>query len=152
MQNPDDVPVQLKRITVEFKTDRAVTHELVRHRKATYSQRSQRYVRENDIDFILPVWWNTVSTKTQEIIKASLAASEVAYRNCLKTKHNDAELIAEQARIVLPNATATIIIVTASVPEWQFIFKLRTSKAAYPQIRELMAPVKQIFQEHSWTV
>ena len=50
--NPDDVPVPLKAVTVEFETNRAMTHELVRHRPTSPSQESQRYCRYGSLVFI----------------------------------------------------------------------------------------------------
>lgn len=143
--NPSDIPNELKHITVELITDRAVTHELVRHRPASYSQESQRYVRYDNIDFIRPSWFdkhNEDSIK-REIFMDSCEYSEQVYRELISLH----SMKAEDARVILPNATATRIIMTASVPEWNHIFNLRLSKEAYRQIRKLLIGVKDDFVE-----
>jgi thymidylate synthase (FAD) len=57
---------------------------------------------------------------------------------------------AEEARAVLPNAISTKILVMANIPEWNHIFNLRTSKAAYAQYRELMINLEADFIERGW--
>ena len=118
--------------SVRFVTDRAVTHELVRHRLCSFSQESQRYVRYNDIEFIRPVWWNDEGVELAYWIN-SCKYAEQCYKSMLA---NGAK--PEQARSVLPNSVKTEIVVTANLREWRHIFKLRTSKRAYGQIRSLM--------------
>ena len=148
--------------SVRFITDRSVTHELVRHRLASYSQESQRYVNyggeKNGCTFIIPVWsclpegnidnscgdWYWVSelnnnsytfkpNRNEEIWLTSILNVERAYNELLKRGSTP-----EDARSVLPNSTKTEIIMTANLREWRHILKLRTSKAAHPQIRSLM--------------
>lgn len=145
--DPEDVPNSLKCITAEFVTDRAVTHELVRHRPASYSQESQRYVRYGDINFIVPAWFKKYdeSSFVVEKFKASCEEAETYYNKLI-----DLGLKAEDARVVLPNATATKIVMTATIPEWKHVFNLRVSKVAYPQIRMMLAPVKKQFIEKGW--
>jgi thymidylate synthase (FAD) len=62
--------------------------------------------------------------------------SEVAYKKLL-TDH----WTPQQARSVLPNSLKTEIVVTANMREWRHIFKMRTPKAAHPQMREIMIPL-----------
>jgi thymidylate synthase (FAD) len=139
--------------TVKFITDRGVTHELVRHRLASYSQESTRYCNYggDHIQFIRPIWSD---------IKLGIytAPERVFYDIRLDTSINTAEKIwvrgmlwaeaeykvlleegwrPEQARSVLPNSLKTEIVMTANLREWRHVFKLRCSKAAHPQIREL---------------
>ena len=140
----DEIPTELKKITVEFITDRAVTHELVRHRPASYSQESQRYVRYGEINFIKPFWYNRIFDNMKDIFIETLKNTEENYRYMLKFMR------AEEARAILPNCTATKIVVTASIPEWKHIFNLRVSKAAYPQFRNLLKPVKEHFIQNDW--
>lgn len=144
--NSVEVPNELKMITVEFITDRAVTHEMVRHRPASYSQESQRYVRYGDITFIKPAWYDKASPTERGYFDISCSSAEAYYTWFMKS----AKMKAEDARVVLPNCTATKIIMTASIPEWRHVFKLRTSKAAYPQIRNLMNPVFEEFVLNEW--
>jgi thymidylate synthase (FAD) len=120
--------------TVRFITNRGVTHELVRHRLASFSQESTRYVRyDGNMEFIRPVWWDQWNHAERECWKHSMGQSEDAYRRLLKAGSRP-----EQAREVLPNSLKTEIVMTANLREWRHVFKLRCSLAAHPQIRELM--------------
>jgi len=122
-------------VSVRFITNRGVTHELVRHRLAAYSQESTRYVKydDNNMEFIKPVWWNDWSKKQQKIWMNSLEESERAYIQLMNSGAS-----AQQAREVLPNSLKTEIVVTANLREWRHIFDLRCSKKAHPQMRQLM--------------
>jgi thymidylate synthase (FAD) len=144
--NPDEIPIELKVITAEFVTNRAVTHELVRHRPASYSQESQRYVRyTKDVSFIKPYWFDTVPDALKDEFTTYLSKAEEKYQFLLRVG-----LKAEDARDVLPNATATKIVVSANIPEWEHIFNLRVSKAAWTPIRCLLKPVRDYFIENKW--
>lgn len=127
--------------SVRFITNRGVTHELVRHRICAFSQESTRYVNYggDDIQFIRPVWFPNEITRTTNLRTVemnwvlAMEKSESFYKLLLQQGWRP-----EQAREVLPNSLKTEIVVTANLREWRHIFKLRTSKAAHPQIRELM--------------
>lgn len=134
--------------SVRFITNRGVTHELVRHRLCAYSQESTRYVDYADnIEFVLPVWvtsdavGSVYETGMAKFIE-SLESSERAYRAL-----RDEGWRPEQAREVLPNALKTEIVMTANLREWRHVFRLRTSKAAHPQIRSLMRSCLLGFQD-----
>ena len=122
-------------ISVRIITDRAVTHELVRHRLASYSQESTRYVKYDDVEVIRPVWFDDLSEFDSSIDtwKSAMMVTENHYRYLIERGWRP-----EQARTVLPNSLKTEIFVTANVREWRHIFKLRCSKKAHPQIRALM--------------
>jgi len=141
----DDIPNEVKIITVEFITSRDVTHELVRHRPASYSQESQRYVRYGDITFIKPWWYDDTFRANQEDFLDAMLDAEEHYKYLIDHSQRP-----EEARAVLPNATATKIIMSAVVPEWKHVFNLRTSKAAYPQIRRLLSHVLTDFIQNGW--
>jgi len=140
-------------MTVKFICDRGVTHELVRHRLCAFSQESTRYVNyKGGCTFVIPPWsiWST--GEYQDISDTTLFPDEISYSDTvwlkamLKAEKDYLSLIKEgwtpqQARSVLPNSTKTEIVVTANFREWKHIFKLRTSKAAHPQIREIMIPL-----------
>ncbi len=144
-------------ITVRFILDRAVSHEFVRHRLASYSQESQRYINyKKGIQFILPLWlplFHVGEYKTNQQIYDSCDAScktnnekNIAVtwlKGMLDSEKKYSDLIGfglkpELARTVLPNSTKTEIVVTANLREWRHIFNLRCSLKAYPQIRYLM--------------
>lgn len=123
--------------SVRFITNRGVTHELVRHRLASYAQESTRYVRYNDenLKFIKPVWWNepSYSEEQKQHWTNAMEQTEKLYLEAIAKGDKP-----EQAREILPNSVKTEIVVTANLREWRHIFELRCSKQAHPQIRSLM--------------
>ncbi len=137
--------VKHRYLAVQFIVNRAVTHELVRHRPCTFLQESQRYCRYsadkfgNEVTFIKPVFFDEGS---EEFIiwKQSMEAMEQQYFRLLQTSTPQA------ARTVLPNSCKTEIIVSANLLEWQHILTLRTSAAAEPSMREVMIPLQQMLQ------
>jgi thymidylate synthase (FAD) len=134
-------------ISVKFITDRAVTHEIVRHRLAAYSQESQRYCNYsqdkygNDVTFIKPRWCEEGSD-LYLMWKDSCSNSEKVYLDLLKQGVKP-----ENARSVLPNCTKTEIVMTANLREWRHVLKLRTSKQAHPDMQALMKPLLAEFKE-----
>jgi thymidylate synthase ThyX len=137
-----------RRITVKLVTDRAVLAEITRHRDDTaFSVQSQRYVSYKDgVAFIKPSWWVSPKNEPESYLVNSLWDAEMAYQN-LQRDHG---LCPQDARVVLPNQTATIIVMTAYLPQWEWIFKLRTGAGAYPQMRKLMQPLQQEFILRGW--
>jgi thymidylate synthase (FAD) len=111
---------------------RALTHQLVRHRLASYNQQSQRYVSYTDEPaFIVPpeVAANPVAAAA---FLDSCAASFIAYRQLL-----DSGVEPEDARYLLPNAMETKIVVTMNIRELLHFFELRCCKRAQWEIRDL---------------
>lgn len=129
---------------VRFITNRGVTHELVRHRLAAYSQESTRYVNygNEEMAFIRPVWWETSSEAQKAIFLDACQTAESHYNKLLACGWKP-----QHAREVLPNSLKTEIVVTANLRQWRHIFRLRTAKAAHPQMRELMCRCLREFQE-----
>lgn len=129
--------------TCKFVTDRSVTHELVRHRVGfSYSQESQRYVRQADgVTFVRPVYWSDGSD-AMVAWRAAMLDAERSYLDLLASG-----CAPQEARAVLPNSTATTIIVTATLRGWRNMLKLRTAKDAHPQIRSLMQGVQKDLAE-----
>lgn len=136
-------------LSVRFITNRGVTHELVRHRVASFAQESTRYVKYGeDMEFIVPVW---VPERDKEILveggdtflsyPTSAFVRGVYNANLSYVELMNAGWKAQEAREVLPNALKTEIVVTANLREWKHIFELRCAKAAHPQIRDLMMPL-----------
>lgn len=127
-------------ITVRFICDRGVTHELVRHRVASYSQESSRYCTYSqdkfggEITVIEPFFF--ANTEHHENWVDSCFRAENTYLDMI-----DRGVTAQEARSVLPNSLKTEIIMTANPREWRHVFKLRTSNAAHPQIRQVMCPL-----------
>lgn len=134
-------------IMVRFICDRGVTHELVRHRLASFSQESTRYANYskdkfgNEITVIKPSFWLEDSPEYAEWLKA-MENSERAYMQLIKLG-----ISPEQARSVLPNSLKTEIVMTCNIREWRHVVNLRCSKAAHPQMREIMLPLLAEFHE-----
>lgn len=118
--------------TAHFRIDRGVSHELVRHRLASYAQESTRYCnyKDKDIEFVRPSYLNESS---YELWTNAMLTVEEAYNQMIKNGCTP-----QQARAVLPNSLATTIVVTANLREWRTIFKLRCAKDAHPDMRYIM--------------
>ncbi|MDD5701358.1 MAG: FAD-dependent thymidylate synthase [Dehalococcoidales bacterium] len=131
--------------TFYIKASRALTHELVRHRIASYSQRSQRYIKETKADYIIPpeISENTDSEAAQ-VFSQAMSAAWKAYRLLLSEGVKP-----EIARYVLPNACATDIVCTWNFREIRHIIKTRTSAAALPEMRAVAGKIADIMREQS---
>ena len=126
---------------VKFVVNRAVSHELVRHRLCSFLQESQRYCNygqarfDRHIAFIRPLFYAKDSPEFARWQQA-MAETEAAYFHLLATSSPQA------ARTVLPNSCKTEIVVYCNLEEWRHIFKLRTTGAAEPSMREIMLPLQ----------
>lgn len=127
-------------MTFHIRTDRATSHQIVRHRLSSFSQESQRYVNyssdkfDNTIKFILPVEAKELEDEMDgvEEIKRSFLMSEKAYFSLIEKGVKP-----ETARCVLPNATATEIVMTSNLKQWDRFINLRCDSHAQIDIREL---------------
>ena len=134
-------------ITVRFICDRGVTHELVRHRLASYSQESTRYANYSkekfgrEITVIKPLFWKEDSEEYPEWLSA-MEQAEKSYMRLI-----DLDASPEQARSVLPNSLKTEIVITCNIRKWRHIFRLRCSSSAHPQMREIMLPLLREFHD-----
>ncbi len=145
-------------ITVRLTNDRGVSHEEVRHRIASYAQESTRYCNysqdkfDNEVSYIdirggmeLDSKVGNLSTSTFDAIYdewlQACADAEAHYNKMIQLGATP-----QIARSVLNNSTKTEICITMNLREWRHFFKLRTSPAAHPQIREIAIPLLQEFQ------
>lgn len=119
---------------------RALTHQLVRHRIASYSQQSQRYV-ESNLMFVLPDTIANLPEADTEYSKALSTVSE-CYKNLV-----DMGIPKEDARFVLPNATTTKIVVTMNARELLNFFKLRCGERAQWEIRKMANEMLRLCRE-----
>ncbi len=119
---------------------RAFTHQIVRHRLASFSQQSQRYVDESDFNYILPPGIEK-NQKAVEIFRAHLERTASVYREL-----REAGALKEDARFVLPNALESEIVLTANFRELRTIFSLRLEKAAQWEIRRVCYKMLEIMQ------
>ena len=139
--------IEHEKITVRIICDRGITHEIVRHRLASYSQESTRYCRysdnkfDNQLTFISPCFWKESDTR-YIIWKRSMQETENAYMELI-----NAGAKPQEARDVLPNSLKTEIVVTMNLREWRHFLKLRTAPAAHPQIREIAIPLLRRFKK-----
>ncbi|WP_288863180.1 FAD-dependent thymidylate synthase [uncultured Megasphaera sp.] len=131
-------------ITVRFTVDRGVSHELVRHRMASFAQESTRYCNYGlsgfgtEITFIRPCYMDKNSAAFA-IWKRHMQQAEDAYFNLL-----DFGLMPQEARAVLPVSLKTEVIMTANIREWRHFFKLRAAGltgAPHPQMLEVAVPL-----------
>ncbi len=140
-----------RHVAVLFVVNRAITHEIVRHRPVSYLQESQRYCRYsqdkfgNEVTFIKPMFFEK-GTEEYSLWEKAMKDTEEIYLKLLGTSSPQA------ARTVLPNSCKTELITFANLLEWLHIFKLRTSKGAEPSMREVMIPLLHKFQEKYPTI
>ena len=146
-------------LSVMFTVDRGVSHEMVRHRIASFAQESTRYVNYSKDKFGNEI--NVIDLKpgieldrkmsgmSAEAIDAVLKEWEQAMIDAEKHYMRLIELgaTAQIARSVLPNSTKTNITITANYREWRNYFKLRTTSDAHPQIREVSVPLLKELKE-----
>ena len=136
-------------MSVKFICDRAISHQLVRHRLCSFAQESQRYCNylhdrfEQGVVFVRPYKFK-LNTWTYDRWYTSMEQSERAYMDLISSGESP-----EWARSVLPNSTKTELLITANWREWRHVFKLRAAADAHPQMVQLMAQLllylKQIF-------
>lgn len=160
---------------VKFIVNRAISHELVRHRPCSFLQESQRYVNMKDgVTFITPSAFLSesrqpcgVCEKTDQC-EACRETGRVAhnssvvehemnrYASWLRGVESSEVLYAsmlksgaspQEARLVLPNSTKTELILYTNLEEWKHIFSQRDNKAADPAMREVMGPLHEEFRK-----
>lgn len=130
-----------EKVSVKIICDRGVSHEIVRHRIASYSQESTRYCNYSkdrfggELTVIAPHFWEEDSDEYATWY-AAMEAAERAYNSLVLSGAKP-----EEARTVLPNSLKTEIVVTMNLREWRHFFKLRAHSSAHPQIREIAIPL-----------
>lgn len=143
----------LEHVTVSARIicDRGVTHEMVRHRIASYTQESTRYCNYagdkfgNELTFICPSWM-IAGAGIQSMRYIWMEAMKEAERAYLRLIELDAS--PQLARAVLPNSLKTEIVMTANLREWHHFFKLRTSKGAHPDMQVIANALLAEFNTH----
>lgn len=139
----------LEHAAISFKIicDRGVTHELVRHRIASYSQESTRYCDYSagkfggELTFIRPCFWAD-GDENFLLWSKTMAALELSY---MALRANGAK--PEEARSILPNSLKTEIFVTMNLRELRHFLKLRTAPAAHPQMRQIALKILELLRE-----
>ena len=136
-------------ITVKFVTDRGISHEIVRHRLASYAQESTRYCNYSqdkfghELTFIIPDFLE-YGSEGFKLWKDEMKQVEKTYFAMLEAGHTP-----QEARSVLPNSLKTELVMTANLREWRAFFKLRAANstgAAHPQMLEITRPLLDDFK------
>ncbi len=139
----------LEHATASFRIEgasRAFTHQLVRHRVASFSQQSQRYVNESEFNYIIP----------PDVMKNESAAE--VYRNFIEdsrkayNKLREAGIKKEDARFLLPNALESQIVFSANFRELRHVFSLRLEKFAQWEIRRVSIEMLKLLQSEAPSV
>ncbi len=139
--------IEHQSVTVRLVCDRGVTHEIVRHRIASYSQESTRYCNYSkdkfggEITFIRPYFWNEDEEK-YHIWQNTMQEIENAYKKLISLGAKP-----EEARSILPNSVKTELVMTMNLREWRHFFRLRTAERAHPQMREAVIPLLEEFKK-----
>lgn len=134
-------------ISVRVICDRGVSHEIVRHRIASYSQESTRYCNYsndkfgNELTFIKPCFWEENYEKYIEW-KVLMNRISDSYFKLLEYGANP-----EQARSILPNSLKTELVMTMNLREWRHFLRLRCSNKAHPQMRQIANIILKQFKE-----
>lgn len=134
-------------LSVRVICDRGVTHEIVRHRLASFAQESTRYCNyskdkhDSQITVIKPLFWPEGDPRLG-IWRKAMADAESYYMDLLA-----AGATAQEARSVLPNSLKTEIVITANLREWRHFFRMRAAATAHPQMQEIARPLLAEFQK-----
>ena len=153
ISNGHEAMIEHSSLSVKFVVDRGVSHELVRHRIASFAQESTRYCNyskdkfNNEINVIDITDGIALDTKMKkmtvgeisEIVTEWFRAIEDAEKHYMRMIELGAT--PQIARSVLPTSTKTEITITANYREWRNFFKLRTAEASHPQMREVTIPL-----------
>lgn len=128
---------------------RALTHQLVRHRVASYSQQSQRYVKEKNFDYIIPpaIQRNSAAKDEFEKLMVTIQQSYSRLLGFLDQDNIIKEAANQDARFVLPQAAETKIVVTMNCRELLHFFQHRCCSRAQWEIRQLANKMLKICVE-----
>lgn len=144
--------------SVKFITDRGVSHEIVRHRLASYTQESTRYCNYsndkfgNELTFIRPSFFKGDRKIETGFENEPILVDKLLWEGVMRFLETSYIMMIksgckpEEARSILPNSIKTEIVCTMNIREWRHFFKLRTDKAAHPQMRELVIPLLKELQ------
>lgn len=142
IKNHHEAMLEHSSLSVKFICDRGVSHELVRHRLASFAQESTRYCnygKDGELTFIRPCFWDENGIEYAEWY-CDMRRAEATYLRLI----NGLKCTPQQARSVLPNSIKTEVIMTANYREWRHFLNLRAARAtgpAHPQMEELAVPL-----------
>ena len=133
--------------SVKFTVDRGISHEIVRHRMASFAQESTRYCnygKSGEVTFIKPLFFEEDSVDMENWIGICMEV-EKRYLQLIKNGRTP-----QEARAVLPTSLKTEIVMSANLREWRHFFKLRaegTTGKPHPQMLEVTVPLLKELQE-----
>lgn len=140
LERGHEAMIEHSSLSVKFIVDRGVSHELVRHRMASFAQESTRYCNYSNEKFGREITFidikGLIDDDAYEDWENAMYFAEQTYFNLI-----DAGIAPQLARDVLPNSTKTEVIITANYREWRHFFSLRTELAAHPQMRQVTIPL-----------
>lgn len=146
--------IEHESVSVKVICDRGVTHEIVRHRVASYSQESTRYCNYSKDKFQSQISVIDISTgfsydmenpadcQKYKIWNEAMENAEKSYFRML-----DAGASPQEARSVLPNSLKTELVMTMNLREWRHFFKLRLASGAHPQMKEISKLILEVFRQ-----
>lgn len=134
--------IEHEKVTVRVICDRGVTHEIVRHRLASYSQESTRYCDYTGQMVVIRPFFFKGEVLKYEAWHIAMENAENSYRRL-----RDLGATPQEARSVLPNSLKTEIVITFNLREWRHFFSLRCSKRAHPQMRQIAVPLLGEFKK-----
>ena len=146
--------IEHESVTIKVICDRGVSHEIVRHRVASYSQESTRYCNyskekfQNQISVIdISTGFaydmnNSVDCKKYDIWHKAMECAEKYYFQMI-----EAGASPQEARAILPNSLKTELIMTMNLREWRHFFRLRIDNGARPQMREVSKLILEVFKQ-----
>lgn len=129
--------------TIRIICDRGVSHEIVRHRIASFSQESTRYCNysstKKSMTFVKPFWYSLPDVSSDKIaqFKEAMLLAEAAYNKLIALGSTP-----QEARAVLPNALKTEIVATMNLRSWKHFLELRLSPQAHPDMRIVARLIK----------
>ena len=152
VKNHHEAMLEHASVMVRFTVDRGVSHEIVRHRMASFAQESTRYCDYskgkfgNELTFIEPCFWTDDERRPElRAWKLMMEEAEELYMALRSEK-----IPPQEARDILPNSLKTEVVMTANIREWRHFFKLRAAGetgAPHPQMSEVAVPLLKQFQE-----
>ena len=137
LEHGDWSVVEHATLTVIFRVDRGITHELVRHRLFSFTQESTRFVNygKRDLEFIQPIEIKD-NANARFLWRVALAECEATYNELLRVGNRP-----QESRSVLPNALAATIATTGNLRNWRHFLLMRTSKETHPDFRRVTEPL-----------
>ncbi len=139
--------IEHEKVSVRIICDRGVSHEIVRHRIASFSQESTRYCNYSkdkfgkELTVIKPVFWKK-NSEEYRLWSIVMQETENTYNKMISMGAKP-----QEARSILPNSLKTEIIVSMNLREWRHFFNLRTSLNAHPQMREVACGLLDEFKK-----